>query len=533
MKNINFIFKMLDKKKLFLYMSLDAFLDIIYYVVPFTFTFLLTMPFTLKKGMIVATVFIISKTLRCIGNYVLSKMSGNYFYAYSKVQYLEYYKKVSKLPTETLSKYQTGYLQSIIEKVINLVNDLLQTEYVSIILGFFFFFYTVNTQSFLLFIISILLSIACVVLSVVILKKSNKQVEKLYDEEYEESSIYQDYISNIRTVKSLNNNHYFESNIKEKGQTCYKEHKKYVNNYSLEALIRNTFIIIPFILAMIKAVIDLSHGIDTLGIIAFYISIQVEMGYIFDELSSNIINWFELKAITKKLKVLFQELDNRPIIDDFEKIKLKNVCIQYPESNINIKINDLTIHKNDKISITGKSGQGKTSLLNLILGNISSYQGSMMIDQYNANEIKLDIGVVSQEIELFNTSIKENLCLGKDISNETLAAYLKELQLNEILLFENGMNTIVGEKGLKLSTGQKRRLNILRSYLMDKKIYVLDEPTSNLDLQTEKIVVDFILKHFKSKTLIISTHNKEINKICNQFYQFENHELKSNEKNQL
>lgn len=99
------------------------------------------------------------------------------------------------------------------------------------------------------------------------------------------------------------------------------------------------------------------------------------------------------------------------------------------------------------------------------------------------------------------------------------------LELNEILLFEDGIYTIVGEKGLKLSTGQKRRLNILRSYLMDKSIYILDEPTSNLDKHTEEIVVNFILKYFKNKTLIIATHNEKINEICNKFYKFENHNL--------
>lgn len=94
-------------------------------------------------------------------------------------------------------------------------------------------------------------------------------------------------------------------------------------------------------------------------------------------------------------------------------------------------------------------------------------------------------------------------------------------------MFESGIYTVVGEKGLKLSTGQKRRINILRSYLMNKDIYILDEPTSNLDKHTEEIVVNFILKYFKDKTLIIATHNEKINEICNKFYSFDNHKLKN------
>ena len=98
--------------------------------------------------------------------------------------------------------------------------------------------------------------------------------------------------------------------------------------------------------------------------------------------------------------------------------------------------------------------------------------------------------------------------------------------MDDILAFEDSINTVVGEKGLKLSTGQKRRINILRSFLMDKSIYILDEPTSNLDKHTEEVVVKFILKYFKNKTLIIVTHDEKFESICNKFYEFKNHILK-------
>lgn len=286
-------------------------------------------------------------------------------------------------------------------------------------------------------------------------------------------------------------------------------------------------IVIPFFLGLIKAAIDLSNGVDTLGIITFYISLQVEMGFVFEELSGTIISWYELKAIKNKLISIFKNLDNRKEFKSFKEIQLSDIVIQYPKSNLEIKVDNLIINDNDKISITGQSGQGKTSIINLILGNIDSYKGQISIDGKDLKDVKLDIGTVSQEIELFNMSIKDNLCLDKKISDEEIIKYLEELELNEVLMFEDNIYTIVGEKGLKLSTGQKRRINILRSYLMNKDIYILDEPTSNLDKHTEKIVVNFILKYFKNKTLIIATHNEKINEICNKFYTFENHQLKN------
>lgn len=337
--------------------------------------------------------------------------------------------------------------------------------------------------------------------------------------------MYQDFISNIRTVKALNNNKYFEKIIQKEGAECYKKQNKYVKCYSLEEIIRNILIVIPFVLAIIKSVFDLYNGIDTLGIITFYISIYLEMEFIFDELSGTIVSCYELKALRKKVVQLFSKIDERKLLDTFGKIELKDIDLKYKESKFDIIIDNLVINKNDKISITGKSGQGKTSVINLILGNINTYKGKISIDNYDIKDARLDIGVVSQEIELFNMSIKDNLCLDKKLSDNEIINYLKELELDEILMFEDGIYTIVGEKGLKLSTGQKRRINILRSYLMNKNIYILDEPTSNLDKHTEEIVVNFILKYFKDKTLIIATHNNKINEVCNKFYQFNNHKL--------
>ncbi len=524
--NINFIFKSLNKKKITICLLIEAFLDLIYYFVPFAFTLFLTLPFTIEKAITVIAIFMISKTLRVGGNYLLRKYSDNYLYEYKNVQYKEYYKKLSKLPVETISKYQTGYFENIIEKISQLVKKILQAEYVSIIITFIFLFYTLYNQSIVLFISSFITSAICIYLSIKILKKANTQVEKLYSQEYEYSSVYNDFISNIRTVKLLNDDNYFVNKINKEGNKCYNENKKYVRYYSFEEALRNILIVVPFFLGLIKAAIDLSHGIDTLGIITFYISLQVEMGFVFEELSGTIISWYELKAIKSNLKSIFNNLDNRKELKSFNEINLSNIVIQYPKSNLEIKVDNFVINNNDKVSITGQSGQGKTSIINLILGNINSYKGQVLIDDKNLNDVKLDIGVVSQEIELFNMSIKDNLCLDKKISDEELIKYLEELELNEVLLFEDGIYTIVGEKGLKLSTGQKRRINILRSYLMNKDIYILDEPTSNLDKHTEEIVVNFILKYFKDKTLIIATHNEKINEICNKFYTFENHELK-------
>lgn len=527
MKNekINFIFRSLNKRIILIGFIIEALLDVIYYLVPFSFTLFLTLPFTVKKAFIVIGVFLLSKILHLLGNYILTNLSDNYLYDYSNTQYEEFYKKLLKLPVEVLNKYQTGYFENIIEKVSCSVKKILTAEYVSIIISFAFLFYTLFNQSLVLFVISLFTSILCVIMSIAIIRKANNQVETLYNEEYKYSSVYNDFISNVRTVKLLNNNPYFLNKVKKAGKRCFREQKKYVRCYSTEALLRNALIIVPFFLGLLKAIIDLSNGIDTIGIITFYISLQVEMDFIFEELSETIISWYELKSIKKRLKNIFTKLDERKIVEDFEEIVYRDIKISYPKSEIEICIDEMHILKGDKISIMGKSGQGKTTLVNFILGNNLYYKGVAKIDGVDMYSVKLDVGVVSQEIELFNMTIRENLCLDRKISDEELNGYLRELELNELFLFKDGLDTVVGEKGLKFSTGQKRRINILRSFLMNKETYILDEPLSNLDEHTEKIVSKFIKKRFMDKTLIIITHDDLVNDVCDKHYVFKNHKL--------
>ena len=101
--------------------------------------------------------------------------------------------------------------------------------------------------------------------------------------------------------------------------------------------------------------------------------------------------------------------------------------------------------------------------------------------------------------------------------------YIEEAGLLEwVQGLEKGLDTVVGERGLKLSVGQKQRLNIIRGILLDKEMYILDEPTSNLDKETEKLIVKLIEKYLQDKTVVIVTHREEIKKMCTKHYKFEN-----------
>ena len=139
----------------------------------------------------------------------------------------------------------------------------------------------------------------------------------------------------------------------------------------------------------------------------------------------------------------------------------------------------------------------------------------------------MDLVFVSQEVELFDLSIRDNLCLGKEVSEEKIMQLIDEAGLmNWYKELPNGLETMVGEKGIKLSAGQKQRLNLIRGILIDKELYFFDEPTSNLDAVSEEKITNMIEKYLEDKTYVIVTHRPKLKKLCNKHYVFDNHMMK-------
>ena len=125
-----------------------------------------------------------------------------------------------------------------------------------------------------------------------------------------------------------------------------------------------------------------------------------------------------------------------------------------------------------------------------------------MFDNKIIKNKKPDVVYISQDVELFDMSIKDNLTLGNNISNKKILEMFEDAGLMEWYSnLENGLDEIVGEKGVKLSAGQRQRLNIIRGILIDKDVYFFDEPTSNLDQESEEKIVAMIEIGIKHKLL--------------------------------
>ena len=238
--------------------------------------------------------------------------------------------------------------------------------------------------------------------------------------------------------------------------------------------------------------------------------------------ASLFIHYNKFKSANNQIEKMIIEEEPQTKIRNWNNITLKNIEFKYnDESNTIIRIPNFSLSKKDKISIVGESGQGKSTFLSLFCRFYDVDEKSYLTDGIPTSKTP-DIAYISQESDLFDLTIKENLCLGKKISNEVLNEYLKDAGLDEwINGLENGLDTLVGEKGIKLSAGQKQRLNIIRGILLNKEIYILDEPTSNLDNLSEGKIYDMINKYLKDKTCLIVTHRPKLTEICNKHYYFD------------
>src|SRR5258708_7887771 len=154
--------------------------------------------------------------------------------------------------------------------------------------------------------------------------------------------------------------------------------------------------------------------------------------------------------------------------------------------------------------------------MNLIANYITPHSGTRTLDSLPFEQLSQrwfgeNSVFLSQETELFNLSVRNNLMLGRTMQEERLLELLDHLGLSEWLGgLEKGLDTIVGEKGTRLSAGQKQRLNLARGILLDRDLYFLDEPTSHLDDNTEEIVIGAIKRYLGDKTLVIVTHRPAI-----------------------
>jgi subfamily B ATP-binding cassette protein MsbA len=213
-------------------------------------------------------------------------------------------------------------------------------------------------------------------------------------------------------------------------------------------------------------------------------------------------------------------------------IEFKNISFTYPDGTHALKNLSAKIEGGTKVGLVGVSGSGKTTFLNLIPRFFYLKNGSILVDNQNINEINLnslrkEISLVSQDVILFDDTIRANILYGNALaSNEEIIKACEFAAAQDFVeKLPNKYETIIGENGIKLSGGQKQRLSIARAILKNASIILLDEATSSLDSESESVIQKAIENLTKNKTTIIIAHRLSTVMNCDKILVFENGQI--------
>ena len=246
------------------------------------------------------------------------------------------------------------------------------------------------------------------------------------------------------------------------------------------------------------------------------------------------LDWFNRKvSIDRVNEVLNLETETQQgkIITSIDSVEFRDVDFAYNNENVVLANFNLKINKGEKVGIVGGSGNGKTTTVSLLLGLYEANKGSILINgiplsEINPTAIRNNIGVVSQDIMLFEDTIRYNLNLGNNFSNEEIHKVLNAVKLTEVIAkLPNGIDTVISAASHNLSGGQKQRLMIARLLLKKASFIILDEATSALDVETEKSITEYLSSFLDNATMLIISHRLESIKNCDRIVVLDEHKI--------
>ena len=325
---------------------------------------------------------------------------------------------------------------------------------------------------------------------------------------------------NHETVKYFTNEE-FESNKYDQALRHWEQAKR-KERLSLLALNTGQALIISLAMAFMLwlAANEVRDGVMTIGdfvlINAFMMQLFIPLnflGFVYREIrgaTANIENMFSLMSLNTKVL----EQPNAPDLKIFGgDVTFKDVSFAYHDDRPLLKRIDLTIKGGQQVAIVGASGAGKSTLVKLLFRSYDISGGTILVDEQNIANVTLkslreSIGIVPQDTVLFNESIFENIRFGNPAAaDDQVLEAIKLAHLDDFIReLPDGSDTVVGERGLKLSGGEKQRVTIARTILKKPAILVFDEATSSLDSESERSIMEALNKISRGYTSLIIAH---------------------------
>ena len=329
-----------------------------------------------------------------------------------------------------------------------------------------------------------------------------------------------DALINYETVKHFNNEQIEEERFDEAMSGYEKASSKVLTSLAFLNFGQTAIFTIGLTICMLMSGIEVSKGNQTIGdfvlVNALLMQLSIPLnffGFIYREISQGMI---DLRSLFSVLKIEPEIKDKKNAIEmSFEKtdIEFKNVSFSYDNKrNVLNKIN-FEIPSGSSLAIVGPTGAGKSTISRLLFRFYDVSSGSILVNGKDVRDItqvslRKNIGVVPQDTVLFNDTIYYNLSYGKINADEKeIWEVARRAKLSELIkTLPDGMSTVVGERGLKLSGGEKQRVAIARTLLKNPPILILDEATSSLDTLTEKEIKVSLNNLAKKRTSIIIAH---------------------------
>ena len=440
--------------------------------------------------------------------------------SYKKLSYEKYIYRDSSDSIASIGVYVKNY-GSVITGLLLFVSDMIIALFIAILLLSF------NGPFFI--IIIFLLTLVVYFYKILLLNSFTKLGENL-NKGYK--NIYQgvqEYFDGFKELYVLNRYSYFENKILSgTNEVANSDIKQSIIAAIPKLMIELTIVIL--MVGIVSYTIFIGEAISNIiPLLTLFAAASIRLAPMFNQVSrffsifsyghDSILKLYDEIFIEQKLTIN-EKVSNTNI--KFKNLELKKVSYKYPKSETRILDNvSLKINAGETIAIRGPSGSGKTTLVDIILGLLQPESGEIF---FNGNLIKDHsltnmVAYLPQEIFLVNDTIKNNVALGsnnKDINHQKVIDCLNQAQLSSFIEEQkNGIETLVGQKGINLSGGQKQRIALARAFYYDREIIVFDEATSALDRDIEKEIVNQINLLKGNKTVIMISHNANTIKYCN------------------
>ncbi len=350
-------------------------------------------------------------------------------------------------------------------------------------------------------------------------KKLRKLSKSAQEKVADINSLLYETISGVRIVRAFGAEKYEVQKFKKQNQDYYQLNMKSIRRTLALGPSTEFFGAVGGVLILIYIGRQVVEGVLSFGMFGLFLGSVMMMIRPFKKLSA--VNAIMQKAFAASTRI-YEVLEAEPNIKDDanswdlgevkHSIEFKDVWFKYEEADVLRGVN-IVCRKGDILAIVGPSGAGKSTLVDLIPRFYDPQKGAILIDErdiksFNVKSLRKHIGMVTQETILFNDSVKDNIAYGKrDATYDEIVEAAKKAFAHEFILkLPQGYDTFIGDRGVKLSGGERQRLAIARAILKNPPVLILDEATSQLDTQSERLVQEALNTLMLGRTVFVIAH---------------------------